>query len=172
MNDFVIFTDSACDIYPEVLEQWGVGCVSLAFRFDHIDQDFKNEDMPIAEFYQNMRDGHVAKTNAVNSETFREAFDKVLSEGKDLLYLGFSAGLSGTYNAGFVAAQDLSERYPDRKILTVDTRCASTGQGLLVYLAAEKMNEGASIEEVRDYIEDNKLNMAHWFTVDDLFFLK
>ena len=81
MNNYVIYTDSACDIYPEVLAQWGVGCVSLAFRFDHIDQNFKNEDMPIGEFYQNMRDGHVAKTNAVNAETFREAFEKVLSEG-------------------------------------------------------------------------------------------
>ena len=121
MNNYVIYTDSACDIYPEVLAQWGVGCVSLAFRFDHIDQDFKNEDMPIREFYRNMRDGHVAKTNAVNSQSFREVFEKVLAKGKDLLYLGFSSGLSTTFQQGKLAAEDLAAEYPDRKVIAIDT---------------------------------------------------
>lgn len=172
MNNYVIYTDSACDIYPEVLAQWGVGCVSLAFRFDHIDQDFKNEDMPIGEFYQNMRDGHVAKTNAVNAETFREAFEKVLSEGKNLLYLGFSSGLSTTFQQGKLAVEDLAAEYPDRKIIAIDTLCASAGEGLLVKLALDKKNSGATIEETAAYVNELVPKLAHWFTVEDLVYLK
>ena len=172
MNNFVIFTDSACDIYPEVLENWGVGCVSLAFRFDHIDRDYKNEDMPIQEFYQNMRDGHIAKTNAVNIDAFSEGFEKVLSEGKDLLYLGFSSGLSATFRQGKLAAEDLAEKYPDRKIIAIDTLCASAGQGLIVKLALDKMNAGASIEETAEYGNELIPKLAHWFTVEDLVYLK
>ena len=172
MNNFVIFTDSACDIYPEVLERWGVGCVSLAFRFDHIDRDFKNEDMPIGEFYQNMRDGHIARTNAVNAETFRKAFERVLAEGKDLLYLGFSSGLSATFQQGKLAVEDLAEAYPDRKIIAIDTLCASAGEGLLVKLALDKMNAGASIEETAAYVNELIPKLAHWFTVEDLVYLK
>ena len=172
MSNFVIFTDSACDIYPDVLERWGVGCVSLAFRFDHIDRDYKNEDMPIEEFYQNMRDGHIAKTNAVNIDAFSHAFDKVLSEGKDLLYLGFSSGLSATFRQGKLAAEDLAEKYPDRKIIAIDTLCASAGQGLIVKLALDKMNAGASIDETAAYVNELIPKLAHWFTVEDLVYLK
>ena len=172
MNDFVIYTDSACDIYPEVLSQWGVGCVSLAFRFDHIDRDFKNEEMPIGEFYQHMRDGHIAKTNAVNSETFREAFESVLTSGTDLLYLGFSSGLSTTFQQGKLAAEDLAEAYPDRKIIAIDTLCASAGEGPILKLALDKQNEGATIEETAAYVNELIPKLAHWFTVEDLVYLK
>ena len=95
-----------------------------------------------------------------------------MEAGKDVLYLGFSSGLSGTYNAGFIAAKELSEQYPDRTVAAVDTLCASLGQGLLVYLATKKRDEGATLEEVRAWVEENKLNLVHLFTVDDLFFLK
>ena len=172
MKKFQIFTDSACDIYPDVLEKWGVGCVSLAFRFDHINQDFKNEDMPIEEFYRHMRDGHVAKTNAVNSETFREAFEKVLSEGTDILYLGFSSGLSATFQQGKLAAEDLAAAYPDRTVIAIDTLCASAGEGLLLKLALDKKNSGASIEETAAYVNELIPKLAHWFTVEDLVYLK
>ena len=172
MKKFQIFTDSACDIYPDVLEKWGVGCVSLAFRFDHMNQDFKNEDMPIEEFYRHMRDGHVAKTNAVNSETFREAFEKVLSEGTDILYLGFSSGLSTTFQQGKLAAEDLAAAYPDRTVIAIDTLCASAGEGLLLKLALDKKNSGASIEETAAYVNELIPKLAHWFTVEDLVYLK
>ncbi|MBO7303283.1 MAG: DegV family protein, partial [Clostridia bacterium] len=95
-----------------------------------------------------------------------------LDEGKDILYLGFSSGLSSTYHSGKLACEELSEEYPDRKLYAVDTLCASLGQGLLVYHAAKMRLDGASIEEVRDFTENKKLNVCHWFTVDDLFFLK
>jgi DegV family protein with EDD domain len=172
MNNFLIFTDSACDIYPEVLAEWGVRCVSLEFRFDHMDRDFKNEDMPIKEFYQNMRDGHIAKTNAVNAETFREAFEPALKEGMDILYLGFSSGLSTTFQQGKLAAEDLAEIYPDRKIIAIDTLCASAGEGLIVKLALDKKNSGADLEETAAYVNELIPKLAHWFTVEDLVYLK
>ena len=172
MSNYVIFTDSACDIVPSLLSEWGVRCVSLAFRFDHIDQDYLNDDMPIKEFYQNMRDGHVAKTNAVNAEAFRQAFEPILAEGTDVLYLGFSSGLSTTYNSARIAAEQLREKYPDSKILTVDTLAASAGFGLLLYLTVEKKNAGATVEEAAAFAEATKLNICHWFTVDDLVYLK
>ena len=172
MNDFVIFTDSACDIYPEVLAEWGVKCVSLEFRFDHIDRDFKNEEMPIKEFYQNMRDGHIAKTNAVNAEAFREAFEPVLSEGTDILYLGFSSGLSTTFQQGRLAAEELAEKYPERRIIAIDSLCASAGEGLFVKLVLDRKNAGATIEEAADFANQLIPKLAHWFTVEDLVYLK
>ena len=105
-------------------------------------------------------------------ERFTEVFEKIVAEGKDLLYIGFSSGLSATYMAAKNAAEELSEKYPDRKILTVDSLCASLGQGLIVKLAVDKKNAGATVEEVAQYVEDIKLNLCHWFTVEDLFFLK
>ena len=172
MSNYVIFTDSACDIVPSLLAEWGVGCVSLAFRFDHIDEDFLNDDMPIKEFYQNMRDGHVAKTNAVNAETFRANFEPILAEGTDILYLGFSSGLSTTFQQGRLAAEDLAEKYPERKIIAVDTLCASAGEGLFVKLVLDKKNAGATIEEAAAYANEILPKLAHWFTVEDLVYLK
>lgn len=172
MSNYVIFTDSACDIVPSVLAEWGVRCVSLAFRFNHIDKDFLNDEMPIKEFYQNMRDGKVAKTNAVNAETFRATFEPVLAEGNDILYLGFSSGLSTTFQQGKLAAEDLAEKYPERKIVAIDTLCASAGQGLFVKLVLDKKNAGATMEEAVAYANEILPKLAHWFTVEDLVYLK
>lgn len=172
MSNYVIYTDSACDIVPSKLEEWGVEHVSLAFRFNHIDHDFLNDDMPIKEFYQNMRDGYVAKTNAVNAETFRALFEPTVAAGNDILYLGFSSGLSTTYNQGRLAAEELCALYPDRKIITVDTLSASAGFGLLLKLTVDKKNEGATLEEAAAYAESLVHKLAHWFTVEDLVYLK
>lgn len=172
MSTFIIHTDSACDLKPELLAEWGVPYTSLTFRFDGEDNEFANGDMTADEFYAKMRAGGVGKTAAVNSETFRKAFLKTLKEEKDILYLGFSSGLSTTYNSARLAAEELRGQFPDRKIITVDTLAASAGQGLLVYLALEKQKSGATIEETAEYIEGIKLNLCHWFTVDDLMYLK
>ena len=131
-----------------------------------------NNELNIEEFYQKLRDKKGAKTSAVNFEAFAECFEAHLQKGEDVLYLGFSSGLSGTFNAGFVAARELSEKYPERSCVAVDTLCASLGQGLMVVLAARKKQEGAALEQVRDFVESTKLNLVHLFTVDDLFFLK
>lgn len=171
-QSYTIYTDSACDISQEILDSWGVRYKSLSFRFDHLDKEFLNDDMKTEEFYQLMREGHVAKTSAVNAQTFREGFEEELKAGRDVLYLGFSTGLSTTYNDGELAAKELREQYPERKILTVDTLAASAGEGLLVYLAVQKQKEGATIEEVARFVEDTRLHLCHWFTVEDLVYLK
>ena len=116
--------------------------------------------------------GYCLNLAAVNTERFAEAFEAVLAEGLDLLYLGFSSGLSNTYNAGRIALEQLREKHPDRKLLCVDTLAASAGQGLLVYLTVLKKREGATIEEAAAFAEDNRLHLCHWFTVDDLVYLK
>ena len=172
MNEYVICTDSGSDIKPATLAEWGVPYCSLTFRFTDAEKEYANDDMDIKDFYDKMRAGGVAKTAAINSETFAVEFEKILSEGRDLLYIGFSSGLSTTYNSARLAAEALREKYPARKIITVDSLAASAGQGLLVYLALQKKAEGASIEQTAAYVEEIKLNICHWFTVDDLVYLK
>lgn len=172
MNPYVIYTDSSCDLPDALLAELGVRAQSLSFRFDGSEREYFSGDITPESFYAEMRDGKTAKTAAVNVDTFKTAFEKEVAAGKDLLYLGFSSGLSTTYNSGRLACEELSEAYPDRKLLSVDTLCASAGQGLLVYLAAKRQREGATIEEVASYIESIKMNLCHWFTVDDLVYLK
>lgn len=172
MNSFRIYTDSACDIKPELLKEWGVEYTSLTFRFTGDEREYSNGDMPTSEFYQKMREGAVAKTAAVNKETFANEFKKILEGGEDILYLGFSSGLSTTYNSARLAAEELKECYPERKIITVDTLAASAGFGLIVYLATEKKNGGASIEQTAEYAKSLIPKLCHWFTVDDLVYLK
>ncbi len=174
MSNFVILTDSSCDLSHEMAEQLGLHVVPLTVSSPK--GDFRNyldhREVDVATFYGYLRAGDMCKTSAINTEQWTEAMEEIIKEGKDVLCLAFSSGLSGTYSASAIAAQDLSEKYPERKVYSVDTLCASMGQGLLVYLAAKKQQEGASIEEVRDWAEANKLSVAHWFTVDDLMHLK
>lgn len=172
MSNYVIFTDSAADIKPELLNKWGVSFISLTFRFEGDDKEYSNNEISASDFYARMREGGIAKTAAINPETFAKAFEEILSRGNDILYIGFSSGLSTTYNSAKIAMDELKEKYPERKMLAVDTLAASAGQGMLVYLAADKKNSGADIEETAQYIEDNKLKLCHWFTVDDLVYLK
>ncbi len=172
MSNYVIFTDSACDIKPELLNKWGVSFISLTFRFEGDDKEYSNNEISASDFYARMREGGIAKTAAINPETFAKAFEEILSRGNDILYIGFSSGLSTTFNSAKIAMDELKEKHPERKMLAVDTLAASAGQGMLVYLAAEKKNSGTGIEETAQYIEDNKLKLCHWFTVDDLVYLK
>lgn len=171
-NNYVIHTDSACDIAPETLESWGVKYSSLTFKFDGDETVYENNSMSSKEFYDMMRAGKIAKTAAVNSETFLIDFEKTLKEGKDVLYLGFSSGLSSTFNSARLAANELKEKYPERKIIVVDTLMASAGGGLYVRLVLNKAEAGATIEEAAQYAEDIKFKVSAWFTVDDLVYLK
>lgn len=172
MNNYIIFTDSGCDIKPALLKEWGVSYLNLSFHFEGEDKECSNEDMDITEFYDRMRKGGVAKTSAINPDSFSVSFEEVLKEGKDILYIGFSSGLSTTCNSARIAADELTEKYPDRKITIVDSLAASAGQGMLVYLTVQKQKSGASLEEAVEYAESIKLNICHWFTVDDLVYLK
>ncbi len=171
MSDFVIVTDSSCDVAEKVLADWGVHCVQLDVLVDGAENKKNNEIEPHA-FYEELRDGKMARTSAANITTFKEAFEPFLQEGKDVLYLGFSSGLSTTYQSATIAAEELKEQFADRVVLTVDTLAASLGQGLLVYLAVEQQKTGATIAEVAAYVQETLPHLAHWFTVDDLNFLK
>ena len=172
MSNYVIYTDSACDIKPALLAEWGVPYKSLTFRFDDSEKEYSNNDRGPADFYAKMRAGGIAKTAAVNVDSFAASFEDILKEGNDILYLGFSSGLSTTYNSARLAAEQLRDKYPERKIITIDTLAASAGEGMAVYLAVKKQQEGATIEENAEYIKSIIPNLAHWFTVDDLVYLK
>ena len=140
MSEYIIYTDSACDVAPELLKEWGVKYQNLTFHFEGEDREYQNEEMAPVEFYARMRAGQIAKTAAINVETFKAAFEAELKEGRDVLYLGFSSGLSNTSNAAQLAANELSELYPDRRLIVIDTLCASAGQGLLLYLTLQRKN--------------------------------
>lgn len=174
MSEYVILTESSCDLSPELAAQADVEVLPLSFTIDGKNYPHYPDARayPIADFYQRMREGAVAVTAAANVVELTEAMEAHLKEGQDVLFLCFSSGLSSTRDACAMAAEDLRERYPDRKIYTVDTLAASGGQGLLVLLAGRKRKAGASIEEVRDFAEETKLHVGHWFTVDDLVYLK
>ena len=172
MREYVIFTDSACDLKPELLSQWGVPYRSLTFRFDGDEKEYSNDDMSVVDFYDRMRAGGVAKTAAVNAEAFMEMFEGALKEGKDVLYLGFSSGLSTTYNSARIASIELKEKYPEAKIIVVDTLAASAGEGLMVYLTVEQKKSGATIEQAEAFARGLVARMGIWFTVDDLVYLK
>ena len=168
MNPYVIFADSSCDLPQATLDEWNIRYGSLYFRFDDSDREYHNYDMSAKDFYAKMRAGHNCTTSAVNEGDFLAAFEPILEAGQDILYIGFSSGLSATYQCGAAAAAEILLRYPERKIVTVDSLAASAGYGMLLYLAKCRRDEGAGIEELAAYIEEIKLNLCHWFTVDDL----
>lgn len=174
MPDFVILTDSSADLSADMAQKLNVEILPLGFVLDnHTYYNYPdNREMDPHVFYDRLRAGDVATTNAVNFAQYIEALEPLLRAGKDVLILAFSSGLSTTYNSSRLAVEELSSRYPERKLYTVDTLCASLGQGLLVWYAARERDRGHSIEEVRDWIEEHRLNICHQFTVDDLHFLK
>ena len=171
MARYVLFADSSCDLPESLMHEWEIHYSSLSFLFDDSDRIYKNYDMPAREFYGKIRAGHNATTSAVNSADFEEAFAKELEKGNDILYLGFSTGLSSTYQSACVAADELKLKYPERRIRTVDTLAASGGYGMIVYLTRKQKLAGASLDEAAQYAENLKLHQCHWFTVDDLSYL-
>ena len=174
MSDFIILTDSSADLSAEMAQELDVQVIPLSFIMKgRTYRDFPdNREMDPHLFYEALRQGEEATTAAVNVGQYTEALEPLLQAGKDVLILAFSSGLSTTYNSSRLAVEELREKYPERKLYTVDTLCASLGQGLLVWYAAKARERGGTIEEVRDWVEDRKLNLCHQFTVDDLHFLK
>ena len=174
MSDFIILTDSSADLSAEMAQELDIQVIPLSFIMKgRTYRDFPdNREMDPHLFYEALRQGEEATTAAVNVGQYTEALEPLLQAGKDVLILAFSSGLSATYNSSRLAVEELREKYPERKLYTVDTLCASLGQGLLVWYAAKARERGGTIEEVRDWVEDRKLNLCHQFTVDDLHFLK
>ncbi len=167
-----IFTDATSDLPAEFAAQLGVTVMPMGFTMDEKEYFYipGNSVMPIETFYANMRAGKDVTTAQVNTFAFLEAFEPVLKAGEDILYIGFSSKLSGTVQSAVSAAEELRPKYPERKIIVVDSCSASLGEGLLVYYVARKKD--LSLDELAAWTEENKLRFAHWFTVDDLVYLK
>ena len=139
---------------------------------DAADKIWSYAEIGFKEFYDKLRNGERATTSAVNVSEFTAVMEGKLKEGLDILFIGFSSGLSTTYQSGAIACDELREKYPERKLIAIDSLCASLGEGLLLYLAAKKQQSGASIDEVADYVRETIPHLCHWFTVNDLMFLK
>ena len=171
MSAYKIITDSCADLTPDMIAALDVTSIPLTVLFRG---ESRNDcvDDSIKEVYDGLRNGEVASTSAANPDGWARVMEPALQAGQDILVLAFSSGLSTTYQSAVIASTDLAEKYPDRKILIVDTLCASLGQGLLVWYACKKRDEGLSLEELHSWVEENKMHVCHWFTVDDLMYLK
>ena len=170
MSNYVLITDSASDLPSEIAESLEVEILPMKYMVNDtpcIDKDFDMEN-----FYNLLRGKALSLTSQTNVEEFSSYFSGYLENGKDILYIGFPLSLSGMNNSARIAARELCEKYPERKIIVIDSVSASIGQGLLVYYAALKKKSGYTIDEVADFVNENKLKFCHWFTVDDLYFLK
>ena len=171
-ENYVLVTDSACDISPAQLQEWRVKAVRLNYLFtDNGEEKLDNDETP-KSFYTSMREGRIAKTSSVNQERFVETFTPILEDGVDILYLAFSSGLSVTCENARKVASFLKEKYPARKITVIDSLAASAGQGLFVYLAVKNRDAGMTLEENAEELKKQVLHVCHWFTVDDLVYLK
>ena len=171
MANYKIITDSASDLPGDLLQNLNVDKIPLTVLFQGETRS-DSVDEGIKAFYDGLRAGEVATTSAVNPDGWASVIEPALQAGQDVLVLAFSSGLSTTYQSAVIAASELLETYTARKIYVVDTLCASLGQGLLVWLACQKRDAGMELEALRDWVEENKLHLCHWFTVDDLMFLK
>lgn len=167
MNEFVIVSDSTVDLPKEYLQSKQVPIISLSYIMDGVTYE-EMDGLSHKEFFEKLRAGSLPTTSQINPEQAREALESFTKEGKDILYIGFSSGLSGSYNSVRMAAEDLKEEYPDINIITIDSLCACMGEGLLLYKALELKEHGMSMEEIAKWVEANKLHICHNVTVDDL----
>ena len=169
---YKIITDSCCDFTDKQYADLGVAYAPLAVMYKGESHSNFSEAADVKAFYDELRSGVMASTSAVNPDGWAAIMEPALENGEDVLALAFSSGLSTTYQSAVIAAKELREKYPERKIHVVDTLCAALGQGLLVWYACKKRDEGMSMDELTAWVEENKLHICHWVTVDDLSHLK
>ncbi len=167
---FKIITDSTADLPASFFEENEIGCLSLSYILDG-ESYGQGKELDYKEFYAKMREGNLPTTSQVNPETAKTFFEDIIKDYDEILYLAFSSGLSGTYNSVQVAAAEVMEEHPDKKIVVIDTLAASMGEGLIVIKAVEMRKEGKTMEEVADWVQENLQRVVHVFTVDDLFHL-
>ena len=172
MANYNIITDSACDLPASMLQALNITAIPLIVNFRGEARNDSVDDKEVKTLYDAMRAGEVATTSAVNPDGWASVIEPALAAGQDALVLAFSSGLSTTYQSAVIAAGDLLEKYPDRKVRVIDTCCAALGQGLFVYHACKQRDAGLSLDALADWAETNKFHIAHWFTVDDLIYLK
>jgi len=174
MKDYIIVTESTSDLPQDLVDELEIKIIPMTFGFEN--ESYlnypDNRELDIHIFYDRVKKGERSTTALVNSKTFEEYFEPIIKSGNDILYIGFSSALSGTYSASLIATEELKQKYPDSKIICVDTLAASMGEGLLVYYAAKLKQEGQNIDEVSQWVLDNRLSLCQWFTVDDLNHLK
>ncbi len=174
MNDYVIVSDATLDLPASVIDEYDIRIIPMGVNVDNEEYSHypDERELSIEDFYQKLKNGAVSHTTQITPAIFMDYFEDILKHGKDILYIAFSSGLSGTYNTSQIVIRDLAEDYPDRKIYSVDSLCASIGEGLLVLNAAIQKQKGLTIDDLLAWVEDNKRRSKHWFTVKDLFFLK
>ena len=167
MRDFVITVNSTVDLPREWLEERNVPVVPLKYTIDG-ETYTDMYGLSAKEFFDKLREGHMSVTSQVNPGEAADMLEPFLKEGKDVLHLGFSSGLSGTLNSMKIAGEELSEKYPEAKVIVIDSLCACLGEGLLLYYALKQKEQGKTIDEVAQWVEENKLHICHDVTVDDL----
>ena len=168
--NFKIITDSCCDLTAQMIAELQLGVAPLTVEMDG--RAYAEGEMTPVELYDHLRNGKLPKTAAVNPEGWADVIRPALQAGQDVLVLAFSSGLSATYQSAVIAADELREEFPDRKLIVIDTLCAAVGQGLLVHTAAGLRSQGKTIDEVAAWLEAHKRNLCHWVTVEDLMHLK
>jgi len=169
---YQIITDSCCDFTEEQLQQYDVACANLTVMYKGENHSNFSDPAAVKAFYDELRVGTMATTAAANPDNWARLMKAALEEGRDVLVMTFTSALSTTYQSAVIAANDLREVYPHRKIFVVDTLCAALGQGLLVHHACKKRDAGMSIEDLAAWLEEHKGNVCHWVTVNDLSHLK
>ena len=172
-SETILVIDSGCDLPLEYIEQDNIVPLGLVcnFKGEAIEDDFGKKFIR-KDFYDALRQGEMPTTSQINSEKFIEVFAKHVKEGKSIIYIVMSSALTGTINSANIARETILEEFPEADISIVDSKCASLGEGLLVHYAYEMLKKGASKEEIVTWIEENKLKINHWFTVNDLNHLK
>lgn len=174
MNDYVLVSDSTADLAPEVIKELDVNIIPFTYSID--DEVFEyyldERDGDISDFYGRLKKGAMPVTSQVNPVTYKDYFEQIVKEGKDVLYICFSSGLSGSYHTCLMGIDMLKDKYPDANVIAINSLCASIGEGLLLYKAAKKKQEGLGINELEKWIRDTRSNIRHWFMVEDLFHLK
>ena len=173
MSTYKIVTDATADLPEDFVQSMGLSVIPMECRLN--DETFiydpTGKFLKPEAFYAQMRDGAATSTSQINVFAYTSHFEPILQAGEDILYIAFSSALTGSQQSAVIAIQDLNARYPERRILMVDSLCASLGEGLMVYAATKKMEEGLDIDSLTQWVMDNRLNLCHWFTVDDLEYL-
>ena len=174
MSEFYIVSDATADLPQDIVEDLGIRIIPMNFTFNGTEYTHypDEREMTLDSFYEGLDAGAEVSTSQITPAMYWDFIEPLVAEGRDILYICFTSGLSGTYNASAIAFEGIGDKYPERKLVTIDSRCASIGEGFLVYLAALRKKAGAGLEELVEYVEKMKTEICHWFMVKDLNQLK
>ena len=170
MSSYVIISDSTLDLNHEYCEKAEIEVIPMKFTLDGKEYNHYTDarEMGYSEFYNHLRNGKISTTSQINYSKYYDTFYNILIQGKDIIYIAFSSALSGSYNTSLIAVSDLKQKFPTRKITAIDSKSASVGEGLLVYIASLKAKKGYSYEKLCEWVIKYRDNICHWFVVDDL----